>query len=166
MAYQPNSNRAELSRLLLAAEPSIDAHRLVRLCCERSGADPLSVSLLVAVDEESGGSSEGPTPAERLLRKTAALLEAAGIRLEEIILSGEDDQRVGQLVRSGGFDALLVCAASQEASSPVLPHAARLARVHGLAVVDSSPPAGAQAGWLRRAVGPLLHWPRRPERPA
>ena len=156
MAFQPNSNRAELSRLLVAADPSIDAHRLVRLCCERSGADPLSVSLLVAVDEESGGSSEGPTPAERLLRKTAALLEAAGIRLEEIILSGEDDQRVGQLVCSGGFDALLICAASDEVSSPVLPHAAHLARLHGLRVVGNGLRAGTQAGWLRRAIQSLL----------
>ena len=119
--------------------------------------------MLVAVDEESGGPSEISTPAERLLRKAAALLEAAGIRLEEIILSGEENQRVGQLVRSGGFDTLLVCAASQEVSSPVLPHAARLARLHGLAVIHSSPNAGARASWLRRAVEPLLHWPRRLE---
>ena len=154
MAFQPNSNRAERSRLLVAADPSIDAHRLVRVCCARSGRDPLGVSLLVAVDEMSAGSS--PAQAERLLRKAAALLEAAGIRLEEVVLTGEDDQRVGQLVRSGGFDALLICAASDEVSSPVLRHAAHLARLHGLRVVGNGLRAGTQAGWLRRAIQSLL----------
>jgi nucleotide-binding universal stress UspA family protein len=156
VAYQPNSNRAELSRLLVAADLSIDAHRLVRVCCERSGRDPLGVSLLVAVDDMSAGSSEAPAQAERLLRKAAALLEAAGIRLEEGVLTGEDDQRIGQLVRSGGFDALLICAASDEVSSPVLPHAAHLARLHGLTVVGNGLRAGTQAGWLRRAIQSLL----------
>jgi hypothetical protein len=155
VADQPNSNPAELSRLLVAADPSIDAHRLVRLCCERR--DPLGVSLLVAVDEKSAGSSEAPAPAERLLRKAAALLEAAGIRLEEVILAGEDDPRVGQLVRSGGFDTLLICAASDDVSSPVLPHAAHLARLHGLTVVENGLRAATQAGWLRRAIQSLLH---------
>ena len=156
MVYQPNSNRAELSRVLVAADPSIDAHRLVRVCCARSGRDPLGVSLLVAVDEMSAGSSEAPVQAERLLRKAAALLEAAGIRLEEVVLTGEDDQRVGQLVCSGGFDALLICAASDEVSSPVLRHAAHLARLHGLRVVGNGLRAGTQAGWLRRAIQSLL----------
>jgi hypothetical protein len=40
---------------------------------------------------------------------------------------------VSELVRWGGFDALLVCA-GEKASSAVLPLAAREARLHGLTV--------------------------------
>jgi hypothetical protein len=55
---QPNPNRAELSRLLVAADAGIDPHRLVRLCCERSAREPLSVSLLIPVDDESRAARE------------------------------------------------------------------------------------------------------------
>ena len=97
--------------------------------------------------------------AERLLRKASGLLEAAGIRLEDVTLSAGDTDALDELVRSGGFDALFVCATHQEASSPVLQLAARLARLHGLAVIASAPHAG-QGSWLRRLVDPLLHWAR------
>ena len=47
MDFQHNPSRAELSRLLVTAEASVDPHRLVWLCCELSEDDLLSVSLLV-----------------------------------------------------------------------------------------------------------------------
>jgi hypothetical protein len=62
-------------------------------------------------------------------------------------------------VRSGGFDALFVCATHKKASSPVLTLAAEVARLQGLVVVGSAPESG-NDGWLRRLVDPLLHWPR------
>ena len=97
--------------------------------------------------------------AERLLRKAAGLFDAAGIRLEDVTLSDEDTDALDRLVRSGGFDALFVCAAHEEASSPVLPLAARLARLHGLTVIAGAPQPG-PGSWLRRMVDPLLHWSR------
>jgi hypothetical protein len=157
--FQQDSHQAELSRLLIAADASVDPHRLVRFCCERAGDDGLAVSLLVPVDDDPRVSSEGSAMAERLLRKAAGPLDAAGLRLEDVTLSDEDTDAVGQLVRSGGFDALFVCATHEEESSPVLPLAARLARLHGLTVTVSGPHAR-HGSWLRRLVDPLLRWSR------
>jgi nucleotide-binding universal stress UspA family protein len=154
--FQQDSHQAELSRLLVAADASVDPHRLVKSCCERAGNDGLGVSLLVPIDNVARPSSEGTAMAERLLRKAAELLDAAGIRLEDVTLSDEDTEALDQLVRSGGFDALFVCATHEEASSPVLEQAARLARVHGLTVIASTPHAGL-GSWVRRLVDPLLH---------
>jgi hypothetical protein len=39
----------------------------------------------------------------------------------------------------------------------VLSLAARLARAHGLAVLEDPDPPG-HTGWLRRVVGSLTHW--------
>jgi hypothetical protein len=156
--FQQDSHQAELSRVLVVADASVDPHRLVKFCCERAGNDGLGVSLLVPIDE-ARPSSEDTAVAERLLRKAAGLLGAAGIRLEDVTLSAEDLDAVDELVRSGVFDALFVCATHQEASSPVLQLTARLARLHGLPVIASAPHAG-QGSWLRRLVGPLLHWGR------
>jgi hypothetical protein len=156
--FQQDSHQAELSRLLVAADASVDPHRLVKFCCERAGNDGLGVSLLVPIDG-ARPSLEDSAMAERLLRKAAGLLGAAGIRLEDVTLSAEDFDAVDELVRSGGFDALFVCATHREASSPVLQLAARLARLHGLPVIASAPHAG-QGSWLRRLVDPLLHWAR------
>jgi hypothetical protein len=157
--FQQDSHQAELSRLLVAADASVDPHRLVKFCCERAGDDGLGVSLLVPIDDDARPSSEGTPMAERLLRKAAGLFEAAGIRLEDVTLSDEDTDALDRLVRSGGFDALFVCATHEGASSPVLPLAARLARLHGLTVIASGPTAG-HGSWLRRLVDPLLHWSR------
>lgn len=159
MEFQQDSHQAELSRVLLAADASVDPHRLVRLCCERAGDGGLGVSLLVPIDDEARPSSELTAVAERLRQKAVGLLDAAGIRLEEVTLSAEDTDAVDELVRSGGFDALIVCATHQEASSPVLQLAARTARLHGLTVIASAPHAG-NGSWLRRLVDPLLHWSR------
>jgi hypothetical protein len=119
--------------MLVAADTSIDPHRLVKLCSEHGHRQGPSVSLLVPVSLESRRSFEAPAAGERLLRAALPLLEAAGIRLEDIALVDHPDF-VEQFVRSGGFDALLVCPACGSESSPVLPAAARLARLHGLSV--------------------------------
>jgi hypothetical protein len=69
---------------------------------------------------------------------------------------GDDVDAVGRLVRAGGFDALLVCPARREESSPVLSLAVRLARVHGLPVDGDTRQCARQPSWLRRVVDPLL----------
>jgi hypothetical protein len=107
-------------RLLVAADTSIDPHRLLKLCSDHARGGAPSVSLLVPVDLESRRSSGGPACAESLLRAAIALLDAAGIRLEDIAAGDDDVDALGQLVRSGGFDALLVCP-SRRKSSPVRP---------------------------------------------
>jgi hypothetical protein len=157
--FQQDPDQAELSRLLVAADVSIDPHRLVKFCCEHAGSDGLGVSLLVPIDDNPQASSESIAAAERLLRRAAGLFDAAGVRLEDVNISDEDADTVGQLVRSGGFDALFVCATHKKASSPVLTLAAEVARLQGLVVVGSAPESG-NDGWLRRLVDPLLHWPR------
>jgi hypothetical protein len=53
---------AELSRLLIAADPSVDPHRLVGLCCELAAGDALTVSLLAPAGDESAARSEGSAP--------------------------------------------------------------------------------------------------------
>jgi hypothetical protein len=83
---------------------------LVGLRCERAADDPLSVSLLVPADDDSGAWSEASARAVRLVGHAATLLDAAGLRLEDVIVADEADVEVDRLVRFGGFDALLVCA--------------------------------------------------------
>jgi hypothetical protein len=154
--FQEHPGRTELSRPLVAADAGIDPHRLVTLCCEYAGDDPLSVSLVIPVDK-SRPRSEGTAAAERLLHNADVLLGAAGVHLEEVVITDGAGQELGELVRSGGFDALLICAGNQLTSSAVLPLAARLARAHGLAVLESPDPPS-HTGWLRRVVGSLTHW--------
>jgi hypothetical protein len=156
MHVDQDSSEAAPPRLLVAADTSIDPHRLVTICSDHAGGDAPSVSLLVPVDFDSRPPSMSATRAEGLLRTATALLEAAGIRLEDIVLADDDADFVGQVMRSGGFDALLVCPAHRKASSPVLPLAVRLARVHGLTVDDDGRPGG-RTSWLRRVVRPLAH---------
>ena len=158
MDFQEHSSRTELSRPLVAADAGIDPHRLVTLCCEHAGNDPLSVSLVIPVEDESRPWSESAASAERLLHNADVLLGAAGIHLEEVIVTDGAGQELDELVRCGGFDALLICAGDEATSSAVLPLAARLARAHGLAVLKDSDPPG-HTGWLRRVVGSFTHWP-------
>jgi hypothetical protein len=61
-------------------------------------------------------------------------------------------------VGSGEFDAVVICAANEDASSPVLPLVAQLGRLHGLAVVESGRNRRGHKGWLRRVVDPLMGW--------
>jgi nucleotide-binding universal stress UspA family protein len=156
--FQEQPSRTELSRPLVAADARIDPHRLVTLCCEHAGDDPLSVSLVIPVEDESRPWSESTAAAERLLHDADVLLGAAGVRLEEVVITDGDGQELDELVRSGGFDALLICAGEEPTSSAVLPLAARLARAHGLAVLESPNPPS-HPGWLRRLVGSLSRWP-------
>jgi hypothetical protein len=117
----------------------------VRLCCERAGSDAVSVSLPIPVNGEPRPWSAGAA-AERLMRK-AFLLHGPGVRVEDIISAGQDDQLVGRLVRFGGFDALLVCVDHKGVSSALLPFAARLAHRHGLTVFgDGRQAAGHMSG--------------------
>jgi hypothetical protein len=159
MEFQQDSHQAELSRLLVAADATVDPHRLVKFCCDRAGSDGLGVSLLVPIDDHALPPSEATAAAARLLRKAAGLFDAAGIRLEDVTLSDEDTAALDRLVRSGGFDALFVCTTHEDGSSPVLPLAARIARSHGVTVIASAPQRG-HGSWLRRLVDPLLHWSR------
>jgi hypothetical protein len=156
--FQGHPSRTELSHPLVAADAGIDPHRLVTLCCEHAGDEPLSVSLVIPVDDESRPWSESAASAERLLHNIDVLLGAAGVHLEEVVVTDGVGQELGELVRSGGFDALLICAGDGATSSAVLPLAARLARAHGLAVLEDAAQPG-HAGWLRRVVGSFTHWP-------
>lgn len=139
MRVDPDTSEAEHPRLLVAADTGVDPHRLVRLCSDHAGGGAPSVSLVVPVDLDSGRPQRSVACAERLLRTAIGLLEAAGIRLEDIVVLDEDADAVGQLVRSGGFDALLVCRGRRQERSPVLSLAERLARLHGLAVEGDNP---------------------------
>jgi hypothetical protein len=154
--FEHTPRPAALNRPLVAADPHIDPHRLVAVCCRHAGDAPLAVSLLIPVEDEARPWSESTARAERLLNAADVLLGAAGIDLEEVVLTDGRGQELGELVRLGGFDALLICAGDDGASSNVLPLAARLARQHGLDVIESGGRAG-HPGWLRRVVGPLVH---------
>jgi hypothetical protein len=152
--------RAEPSRLLVAFDATADPHRLVRLCCEHAGSEPLTVSLLVGTD--SSPSSESSTTAEHLLRETAALLEAAGVNLEDVLIAGPGGQGVTQLVRSGGFDAVQLCFARGPRAPALASLVGRHARRRGLAVFeDRHPtPGPGQPNWMRRVVDPFQLWQR------
>jgi hypothetical protein len=156
--FQEHPSRTALSRPLVATDAGVDPHRLVTLCSQHAGDDPLSVSLVIPVEDESRPWSESAASAERLLHDAEVLLGAAGVHLEEVIVTDRAGQELGELVRSGGFDALLICAGDEATSSAVLPLAARLARANGLTVLDDSDPS-AHPGWLRRVVGSFTHWP-------
>jgi hypothetical protein len=163
--FEQTPRAAALHRPLVAAEPDIDPHRLVAVCCRHAGDEPLSVSLLIPVDDDVRPNPESTARAQRLVRDVDVLLGAAGIDLEEVVITDEADPELGELVRFGGFDALLVCARHEAGSSGVLRLAARLAREQGLEVIASGRPLD-HPGWLRRAIGPLFHWPHPRERAA
>jgi hypothetical protein len=159
-------SHTELSRLLVAADAGVDPHWLITRCCELTGSEHLSVSLLVPRDEVSGGRPDASARAVRLLGWAATLLNAAGVRLEDVVAAGEDDREIHHLVRFGDFDALLVCAARGSVLSPALSLAVRSARLQGLTVFYGVPQAGRPASWLRRLFDPLGHRARSGERTA
>ena len=164
MDFEQTPRRA-LHRPLVAADPDIDPHRLVGVCCQHAGAEPLSVSLLIAVQEEARQRYESTAQAERLLHNLDVLLGAAGISLEDVVITDGADRELEELVRFGGFDALLVCARDDTEPVGVLTLLARLARAQGLQVIETGRPLE-HPGWLRRVVGPLFHWPQPRERAA
>jgi hypothetical protein len=145
-------------RLLVAADAGVDPHRLVTLCCQRLDSEFVSVSLLVPLAAESGARSRGGLVRAGLLRKASRLLDAAGVRLEDFVLADEDAGALDDLVGSGEFDAVVVCAANEDVSSPVLPLVAQLGRLHGLPVVESGRNLRGHKSWLRRVVDPLMRW--------
>jgi hypothetical protein len=163
--FEQTPRAAPLHRPLVAVDPDIDPHRLVAVCCQHAGDEPLSVSLLIPVDDGARPWSESAARAERLLRNVDVLLGAADIDLEEVVITDEADPELGELVRFGGFDALFVCARHDTESHGVLRLAAHLAREQGLEVIASERPLD-HPGWLRRVIGPLFHWPHPRERAA
>jgi hypothetical protein len=163
--FEQTPRPAVLHRPLVAADADIDPHRLVSVCCQHAGAEPLSVSLLIAVEDEARPWSESTARAERLLHNVDVLLGAAGISLEEVVITEGADQELEELVRFGGFDALLVCARDDTERVGVLALLARLARAQGVEVIGTGRPLD-HPGWLRRVVGPLFHWPHSRERAA
>lgn len=153
--HQRHDGQPDLSRILVAADPGVDPHRLVTLCCQRPDSELLSVSLLVPVAAGPEERSHGGVVRAGLLRRASALLDAAGVRLEDFVLADENADTLDELVGSGEFDAVLVCAADGDVSSPVLPLVARLGRLHGLAVIESGRNVRGHKSWLRRVVHPL-----------
>jgi nucleotide-binding universal stress UspA family protein len=160
MHREDTHTEAELSRLLIAADPSVDPHRLVGFCCELAAADALTVSLLVPADEQSAARSEGSARAVRLLGHAATLLDAAGIRLEDVMVGEDDGREVDELVRLGGFDSVLVCAPRERAPSPGLSLAVQSAGEHGVTVLGRARQAGGHPRWLKRVFHALRHGPR------
>jgi hypothetical protein len=156
--HRQHDSRPTLKRILLAADAGVDPHRLVTLCCQRPDSEFVSVSLLVPLDAGPEARSRGGLVRAGLLRKASALLDAAGVRLEDFVLADEDDDALDDLVGSGEFDAVVICAANEDVSSPVLSLVARLGRLHGLAVVESGRNRAGHKGWLRRLVNPLMGW--------
>lgn len=147
-----------VSRVLVAADPGVDPHRLVTLCCRQPDSELLSVSLLVPLDAGPEASSHGCIVRTGLLRTASRLLDAAGVRLEDFVLVDENVDALEELVGSGEFEAILVCAGNGGSSSPVLPLLAQLGRLYGVAVVDGGSNLRGHKSWLRRVVDPLLRW--------
>ena len=165
MALQDNPTRTELPRVLVAADPSVDPHRLVGLCCERAADDQFNVSLLLPADDDSGGRSERAARSAHVLRRTAKLLDAAGPRLEDVIVADADGREVDRVAPFGEFDALLVCPRRERALTSGLSLAVRSARLHGLTVLAPVQHAGGCASWMKRVFDPL-GYRERPAEPA
>jgi hypothetical protein len=158
VAHQRHHSQAELSRILVAADAGVDPHRLVTQCCQLPDSEFVSVSLLVPLAADSKAPIQDGARRAGLLRRASVLLDAAGVRLEDFVLAVGDADEVDDLVGAGEFDAVLICAANEQKSSPVLRLVAQLARLHGLAVVESGGNLRGHKGWLRRVVNPLVGW--------
>jgi hypothetical protein len=156
--HHRHDSQPDLSRILVAADPGVDPHRLVTLCCQRPDSELLSVSLLVPLAAGPEARPHGGVVRAGLLRRASALLDAAGVRLEDFVLADDDAGALDDLVGSGEFDAVMICAANDDVSSPVLPLVAKAGRLHGLAVVESGRNLRGHKRWLGRLVHPLMHW--------
>jgi hypothetical protein len=155
--HERHDSQPTLRRILVAADAGVDPHRLVTQCCQLPDSEILSVSLLVPLAADSKTPIQDGARRAGLLRRASALLDAAGVRLEDFVTAVGDADEVDDLVRAGEFDAVLICAANEERSS-VLPLVAQLARLHGLAVIESGRNLRDHKGWLRRVVNPLMGW--------
>ena len=158
MPERPHDDQPTVRRILVAADAGVDPHRLVTQCCQLPESEMLSVSLLVPLAAGSKAPIQDGARRAGLLRRASALLDAAGVRLEDFVLAVGDADELDDLVGAGEFNAVLICAANEERSSPVLPLVAQLARLHGLAVVESGRNLRGHRGWLRRVVNPLMGW--------
>lgn len=158
MDNQGHDSQPAPTRILVAADAGVDPHRLVTLCCDRPDSEVLSVSLLVPLAAGTEARSHGGVVRAGLLRRMSALLDAAGVRLEDFVLADEDASALDDLLGSGEFDSVVTCAATEGVSSPVLPLVAHLGRLHGLAVVESGHSVRGHMGWLRRVLNPLMGW--------
>jgi hypothetical protein len=156
--HQRHDSQPALTRILVAADAGVDPHRLVTQCCRLPDSEFVSVSLLVPLAADSKAPIQDGARRAGLLRRASVLLDAAGVRLEDFVLAVGDADEVDDLVGAGEFDAVLICAANEERSSPVLPLVAQRARLHGLAVVESGRNLRGHKGWLRRVVNPLMGW--------
>jgi hypothetical protein len=139
-------------RILVAADAGVDPHRLVTQCCRLPESEMLSVSLLVPLVADSKTPIQDGAWRAGLLRRASTLADAAGIRLEDFVLADDDPRALDDLVGSGEFDAVVICAANEDASSPVLTLLAQAARRHELAVVESGRKLRSHKGWLSRVV--------------
>jgi hypothetical protein len=97
--FEQTPRPAALHRPLVAADPDVDPHRLVGVCCQYAGDEPLSVSLLIPVEDEARPWSESTARAERLLRDVDVLLGAAGIHVEEVVITDEASGELEELAR-------------------------------------------------------------------
>jgi hypothetical protein len=156
--HQRHDGQPTVRRILVAADAGVDPHRLVTQCCRLPDSEMLSVSLLAPLVADSKAPIQDGARRAGLLRRASALLDAAGVRLEDFVLAVGDADEVDDLVGAGEFDAVLICAANEERSSSVLPLVAQLARRHGLAVVESGRDLRGHRSWLRRMVNPLMGW--------
>jgi hypothetical protein len=128
-----NPSRAELSRLLVAADPEVDPHRLVGLCCGRTTGDAVSVSLLVPADDESGARADRSA-------------QAASGRGGHVSRSRARRMLVLALASSAGVHAALVPTHASEASVVGALFALSALALAGVALhVDHSPRRGAPA---------------------
>lgn len=157
MDHQRHDSQPALTRLLVAADVGVDPHRIVMLCCQQPNSESVSVSLLVPLAAESDARSGDGLTRAALLQKASRLLDAAGVRLEDFVLADDDADSLDDLLGSGEFDGVVICAATEDAASPVVPLVAQLGRLHGLAVVESDRSPG-QKSWFRRLVNPLMGW--------
>jgi hypothetical protein len=156
--HQRHDSQPALTRLLVAADAAVDPHRLVALCCDRPDSEFVSVSLLVPLAADSKAPIQDGARRAGLLRRASALLDAAGVRVEDFVLADEDGDALDELAGSAEFDAVLICAANKDASSPVLRLLAQRGRVHGLTVVESGRNLRGHKSWFGRLVHPLMHW--------
>jgi hypothetical protein len=156
--HQRHDSQPALARILVAADAAVDPHRLVALCCQRPDSELVSVSLLVPLAAGTEVRSHGGLVRAGLLRQASALLDAAGVRLEDFVIADDDAGALDDLVGSGQFDAVVICAANEEITSPVLPLIAQLGRLHGLAVAESGGNFRGHKGWLSRIVDPPMPW--------
>ena len=118
---------------------------------------PRAALLLLPVENEAQPRSESTARAERLLQDVDVLFGAAGIHLDEVVLTDGAGPELGEHVRFGEFDAPPICAEEHPQLVGVPRLAAGLAHAHGIEVIHGGGVPG-PPGWSRGLVGPPFHW--------